>query len=230
MPLSTTISPSETMLDGDPARYMAVGADALRAISAALGPAIPRSILDLPCGHGRVARHLRAAYPEADLFVADLDEAGAAFCAAEFAATKLDSAPDFAGLDFGRTFDLIWVGSLITHLDAQATRDFFVFLARHLSPAGHAVVTSHGAFVAGRLFLAQRSLYGMDPPVESAILQDYFRDGYGYRDYPGQPGYGISVASRDWIAGAAAGAGLRIDGHRDHAWDNHQDVVVMSHA
>lgn len=227
MHVSEKISDGETMMDGDLARYLAVGADALRAIQSAPGLVPPRSILDLPCGHGRVARHLRAAYPEAELFVADLDEPGAQFSAREFNATKLDSTPDFNAIDFGRRFDLIWVGSLITHLEAQATRDFFAFVARHLTDEGSAVVTAHGAFVAGRLFLAQRAHYGLALHEEGAILAEYQQTGYGYCQYPGQPGYGISLSSRHWIRDAAQRAGLVVASHEDHAWDNHQDVVVL---
>lgn len=227
MSVSVKISPGETMMDGDLARYLAVGADALRAIQRSPGLVEPRAILDLPCGHGRVARHLRAAYPDAELFVADLDEPGADFCAAEFGATRLASTPDFDALAFDRRFDLVWVGSLITHLDAPATRRFFAFLARHLDARGCAVVSSHGAFVAGRLFLAQRPHYGLELAEESGILAQYQATGHGYRQYPGQEGYGISVASRAWIRDAAAAAGLVVASHEDHAWDHHQDVVVL---
>lgn len=230
MSVSVKISPSETMMDGDLARYLAVGDNALRAIQATPGLVAPSSILDLPCGHGRVARHLRAAYPGAELFVADLDEPGADFCAAEFGATKLASTPDFNAIDFDRRFDLIWVGSLITHLDAEATRSFFGFLARHLGSDGNAVVTSHGAFVAGRLFLSQRPLYGLSMAEEAGILADYQASGHGYCQYPMQDGYGISLASRHWLRNAAAAAGLAVASHEDHAWDNHQDVLVLRHS
>jgi SAM-dependent methyltransferase len=230
MPVSAKISPNETMMDGDIARYLSVGEDALRAIHAVPGLVEPRSILDLPCGHGRVARHLRVAYPVAELFVADLDEPGAEFCEAEFDATKLQSTPRFSEIDFGRKFDLIWVGSLITHLDSQATSDFFDFLSRHLTDQGSAVVTSHGSFVAGRLFLSERPLYGLSLEAEAGILADYMRTGYGYNHYPMLDGYGVSVVSRRWIRDAAGRAGLSVVSHEDHAWDNHQDVVVLRHA
>lgn len=237
MSVSARISPGETMMDGDTERYLDVGASAMRAIKTAPLLGIPQAILDFPCGHGRVTRHLRDAYPDAELFVSDLDEPGADFCAAEFNATKLVSSLDLSDIDFGRKFDLIWVGSLITHLDAQTTRDFFGFLSRHLSSQGSAIVTSHGPLVAGRLFLAQRSLYSDIAPKlygivlddEAAILADYLAAGYGYQDYSQQKGYGISLASRHWIADAAGCFGLVVASHRDHAWDNHQDVVVLRH-
>src|SRR5688500_9262413 len=114
--LNREISQSETMLDGPLERYLGVGESALASIRRVVGQKEIASILDLPCGHGRVARHLRAAYPTARLFVSDLDEDGAKFCADAFSATKLPSKPNFDDIQFNRTFDLIWVGSLITHL------------------------------------------------------------------------------------------------------------------
>lgn len=228
MSVSTNFSATDTMLEnGNHRRYLAVGANAMQAIRASIGSAEPKSILDLPCGHGRVARHLRHAFPDADLYVADIDTVGAEFCASEFKATLLKPSSDFTTLDFGRTFDLIWVGSLITHLDANATRNFFGFVARHMDDRSSAVITSHGPFVAGRLFLAQRSVYGLSVEQETKILSDYMETGYGYCDYSNRVGYGISVCSRNWIAEAAKDAGLQLISHRDHAWDNHQDVSLL---
>lgn len=214
-------------MDRDLHGYLGVGKSALAAVQTAIGDQIPKSILDLPCGHGRVARHLRSAYPDADLFVSDLDEVGADFCAKEFKATKLVSVKGLADLKFQRTFDLIWVGSLITHLNQKETKEFLGFIERHLSADGIAIVTSHGAFVAGRLMQSESSLYGIEPPGEAKIFADYLRTGYGYSDYPLSPGYGISLTSREWIAQAASAAGLEVDSHRDHAWDNHQDVLAL---
>ena len=55
--------------------YFGVGADALRIIVTALIDGLrepPRTILDFPCGSGRVTRHLRAFFTEADIFACDL--------------------------------------------------------------------------------------------------------------------------------------------------------------
>ena len=49
--------------------YYSIGADALRIVVKnllAAGLAPPRRILDFPCGSGRVMRHMRAMFPDAD--------------------------------------------------------------------------------------------------------------------------------------------------------------------
>jgi hypothetical protein len=215
MNIIKTISHSETMMDGDLNRYLTVGESALEAIQRAIGKKLPLATLDLPCGHGRVARFMRASYPETKLYVSDLDEPGMNFCAETFDAIPLQSTPRFEDIEFNKQFDLIWVGSLVTHLSADRTKAFFGFLRRHLTPNGSAIVTTHGAFVAGRLFCRNTTIYGIDPVTERSILEDYMSDGYGYQDYPNQSGYGISLMSKEWVAREANDAGLRVVRHED---------------
>src|SRR4029077_21087861 len=65
------------------ARYFEVGADAIRLIVGELVCGlreIPRTILDFPCGAGRVTRHLRAFFPQSRVFACDLYEQHINFC------------------------------------------------------------------------------------------------------------------------------------------------------
>ncbi|MBV9065366.1 MAG: hypothetical protein JO004_06315 [Methylobacteriaceae bacterium] len=68
-----TISPVDDMLEGDEARdyYFAVGRSALDVISEAMmlsGRTRFERVLDLPCGGGRVTRHLVKFLPDAEVF------------------------------------------------------------------------------------------------------------------------------------------------------------------
>jgi trans-aconitate methyltransferase len=64
------IAAADEMFTGDPEAYFSVGRSALGCINvslmaADLEPESVRTILDLPCGHGRVLRYLREAFPNA---------------------------------------------------------------------------------------------------------------------------------------------------------------------
>jgi SAM-dependent methyltransferase len=131
------ISPADQMLSGaalDREYYFRCGRSAVERIQTSLATAsIPRErvkrILDLPCGHGRVLRYLRAAFPEAEIAACDLLRDGADFCASTFGATPVYSCdePEAIPLSPG-SFDLIWVGSLFTHLDAPLWVRFLAVL------------------------------------------------------------------------------------------------------
>lgn len=220
-----SVAGDDAMFDGRSDHYVKVGLSADHAIQRALeGLPPPGRILDMPCGHGRVTRMLRARYPEAAITVCDLDRSGVDFAAAQFRSRGVYSTEDFRVLDLSERYDLIWVGSLITHLSQQQTRRFLDFAARHLAPAGTLVVTSHGSFVAGRL-LSYR--YGLTDQAARGLLADAATDGYGYRSYPGGEGYGISLARRAWCEDLFADGPLRLDGYEEQGWDDHQDVLVL---
>jgi SAM-dependent methyltransferase len=227
------VSPIASDRDGmliEEGHYLSVGLSAFESINAALqaaGTDRVTTILDMPCGHGRVARVLRAAFPTAEISVSDLDTDGVAFCAKQFDAQPLISGPDFSALNFKKTFDLIWVGSLITHLPERVAEDFIAFVLRHLRCGGVAVVSSHGAFVAGRI--AGGETYGVESAISRRMVNDYHTHGFGYADLPGYDTsvqhYGVSIATRDWIISAITRAGGKVLFYDDHAWDNHHDIA-----
>ncbi len=238
----TELAEADGMYDGRDGHYVSVGLSALRAIEDALddAPTPPQRILDLPCGHGRVTRVLRARFPEAAITVCDLDRGGVDFAAARFGARGVYSVEDFRALDFGESYDLIWVGSLVTHLPEQQTLRFLDCMARHMTPRSVLVVSSHGARVEARLRSWNYGLdeahvearlrswnYGVAPEAVSGLLEDHARTGYGYRDYPGGRGYGVSLISREWVAETLSGGPLRLHRYSEAAWDDHQDVLVM---
>ena len=67
-----------------------------------------KRVLDLPCGHGRVGRHLRTAFPNAKLYFSDLDTEGVDFCADEFNGTGIYSVRDLTKAKLPRDIDVIW--------------------------------------------------------------------------------------------------------------------------
>jgi SAM-dependent methyltransferase len=225
------IAPRDAMYVGDGEHYFSVGLSALRCVESALtesGAAPPRQMLDMPCGHGRVLRFLARRFPDATAVACDLDSDAVAFCAERFGALPMRSSADLADVNLPGPFDLIWCGSLVTHLDAGANAGLLGLFRRSLAPGGLAVVTTHGELVAERLRTGQT--YQLEPSAARGAVSDYDAIGFGYADYPWSPGYGVSVSSREWIARAAAEAGLHVAHFAEHAWDDHQDVVAFTPA
>ena len=86
-------------------------------------------VLDLLCGDGRVLRHLVRLLHDAQFDACDLDEAGIKFCAQTFGARPLLSKADLSKMHFDASYDLIWVGSLLTHVSHDPARLWLAHLA-----------------------------------------------------------------------------------------------------
>lgn len=225
-----TIAEGDTMLDGTVERYLGVSANALRAILAGLetvGAPEPKRVLDFGCGYGRVLRSIRAAFPSAELVACDMDQAALASCASAFGARAVVGTPDPDRIEQVTEVDLIWCGSVLTHIDASAWDTLLRYFSRALNPGGVAVVTTHGRRMAWRAE-HDKHHYGLHPRQVDRVLATYQSTGFGYADYEGHDGYGISISSPGWAVQRALGVpGFRIAGYDEAAWDHHQDVMVL---
>ena len=228
----TEIAPGDEMFTGDRAHYFGVGQSADQCIRSALDTAKKpareiQRILDLPCGHGRVMRFLKAAFPHASLTACDLNRGAVDFCARTFGAEPVFSNSDVNQIPLQGKFDLIWCGSLLTHLRAEPCADLVRWFNSHLNLGALLVFTVHGRWVE-RSLATGRYKYGLPDERISALLKDYYDSGFGYADYPGQTNYGISVCSPAYIAGNLVSLpDLKLVAYHEKGWDNHQDVVCL---
>lgn len=189
----------------------------------------PETILDLPSGFGRVTRFLRAAYPNATIYASDVNIHATRFCA-NFGAHQLPTAGGFDDIEqaIPTQVDLVWTGSLITHLPMFLTLKFFDLLSRILCRNGLAIVTNHGEGVARRLSSDCR--YGLkEVEAVNVVLQGYKQNGYGYHDYPGRQDYGVACISNEWLRAAAARNRLMVAEIRQEEWAGQDAVVICQH-
>jgi len=223
------ISPRDVMYKSDPDRYFLLGSQALETIErfrALTGSSPIKTILDLPSGHGRVLRFLRAAFSDAVIAACDVDRDAVDFCARGFDAQPIYSTVDLGALPLEGTYDLIWCGSLLTHVHADQWRALLRVFSDHLSPSGLLVFTTHGRTHAHRLRSRQTSL-GLSDWAARAIVSDYEHLGFGYQNYANQEGYGISLASPSWVCSQVAQtSGLRLAGYQEQGWAESQDTIA----
>jgi SAM-dependent methyltransferase len=211
------------MFTGDIADYLSVTHSAVAQVGHAMtvcGRTSFDRILDLPCGHGRVMRGLRAAFPEAELTGCDINRDGVDFCARQFGAIPVYSDPVPSKVPLDGDFDLIWVGSLLTHLDAEGCREFLELFRAHLSEGGLLLFSSHGRNAVER--------WRKDDDRARAIARGFRKRGFGYRDHAGVSGYGTSAFTASWVADLVSDwTDLMLVGYVERGLADHQDLIVM---
>ena len=233
--LNEAICPGDRMFKGNAEAYLIAGFSALKNIRLALLAAAlpqPRAILDFPSGHGRVLRYLAAEFPEAKLTACDIETSAIEFCQSVFGAVKVQGHEDPWKIPLPDQFDLIWVGSLLTHLGEKRCLEFLQFFCAKLNPQGLLIFTMHGREVAARM-TAGTSAFGLDPKGLQRVLKDYRRRGFGYVNYPKKKtfgvseNYGVSLVTPRWIFDAVEKLpGMRLVTYTEKAWDGLQDVIA----
>jgi len=218
-----TISPHDDMfVAGELPSYLFVGTSALEVISEAMLLARKThfaDVLDVPCGYGRVTRHLVKFFPDSHIFVSEIDKAKQNFCASTFGAHGIDLPPDFSG-EPARHFDLIFVGSLLTHLNENRSRNLLHYLLKALSEGGLLIVTTHGRHAT--------ALPASQGRLEQKTLRDFLRGGFGY---DGAVAYGNSRIAPSWVLRALESMpDARVLGHKEQGWAQFQDVFVIEKA
>ena len=174
--------PDERMVAKNYSIYEQVGRDAIRSIVAGLCLSRTNSninrICDYGCGHGRVGRHLRAFFPEAELFFADVRKDGVDFCAETFEGSGTVLVSEFKYQKLPEMLDLIWVGSVFTHIDFKRAKELFCILFDKLAPNGKLIMTLHG-----RPILQPPLLDMIGQPTVQKIAQQCDQEGWGYQSY-----------------------------------------------
>ncbi|WP_165070773.1 class I SAM-dependent methyltransferase [Paludisphaera rhizosphaerae] len=238
--LNCTLSPREQMSFCGMEHYWKAGQSALACIEDGLraagrpevgfdgAPYGVWTILDLPCGQGRVLRHLRRGFPQARITASDLEREGVEFCAATFDAIPLHSNDDPSKLPLPVDhFDLIWVGSLFTHVDAPKWDLFLESFRRALRPRGVLVFTTHGN-KACKNMKRRGATYGHSDAELDALTTGYDQNGFAYGRYTGLDwNYGTSLSSLNWVSRRIEDSqGLQLVHAVEEGWDRHQDCYT----
>lgn len=235
----TTIAAADQMrAEGHDRHYFSVGRSAAHVISTALlaRSSFPEAnaqildILDYGCGHGRVARWIRAMFPDARITGTDYIQDGVTWCQTHF-----NYIPHVGPIPRD-AFDMIWLGSVFTHLPETAVRRIIAELQLALRAGGILIFTTQGRHSARRIAQAFETgispgpwlTYNLSDAKAAELLAAYARSEYGYVDYPGQRDYGVAIAPISWfIDPALVGDQFCILSAQEKAWDSHQDVVCL---
>ncbi|MBI3886234.1 MAG: class I SAM-dependent methyltransferase [Opitutae bacterium] len=232
LPVDRAVAPDDGMVAaGLPEQYFELGRRALELVrfSGELcdKPHYPE-ILDLPCGHGRVLRWLRAHYGYANITACDLDRSGVDFCARQFGATPVYSQPDLRALPFTAQFDLVWVGSLVTHLNQERWLATLDSLVRWTKEDGVIVFSTQGRSVTSLLARGRKNI--AENIDKAALLDQFAHEGFAYQRYfesNAQEDYGLAVTSPEWLMRTLQRyPDVIMRAYLEEAWGI-QDIVIL---
>ncbi len=234
-----TISPADWIHELGPVNYYKTGRTTIRRVRLAMlqeRKAEIRRILDFGSGYGRILRQFKAAFPEARLTACDVISDAVDFCAETFGAEPVYAADDPGTTELEGEFDLIWVGSLFSHLDAPRWKSLLDLLERALERDGLLMFTTQGRFIRDQI--AERTwLDAHGEPIWvnwdvsddqlSQAVSDYDREGFGYVGWGAlDRRYGTSIATPAWVLERLqTRPGFRVLTYWEKGWTP-QDLVV----
>jgi SAM-dependent methyltransferase len=239
--LSAPIHPSDDMFHGSREHYESVG----RQMADFVWQAAERSavknptILELPCGYGRVTRHIADRFDPKSIHVADIMKPAVDFCAGTFGVTGhyvVDPVYQFENIPDG-FFDIAVLGSLVTHLSQINARSVMNHFFSKLKSGGVGVVTTHGE--KSRERLGVDDCYQVGDAARHHLLAAYDAGQYGFVNYRADhsleaktvdyigDSYGIAMIPTSWVHEVCRENDLTIVEHRAGGWDDHQDVFFI---
>ena len=227
------ISPNDWMWKGNPSKdaYLSAGWSVGRCLLSAsiMTEQSPVRILDFGCGHGRVMRWVRGLFPEAEIVASDRVRDGVDFCAQTFGAVPVYSNDMYENIPLDGKFDLIWLGSVYTHLPMELWHKLTRMLLDNLAPSGLLAFSFAGPYVADLILAGERNQHAEVSDDEfNDFLRGYIEKGFGYARHEG-------VGDREWGRSIISHSNLFQFLHEENLsvlllgerlYDRRQDIVV----
>ncbi len=232
--LNGRIHEKDNMFEGDLKHYKAVGLSAMENIEASLKVANVsfeslKSVLDMPCGYGRVLRVLVSKIPAKKITACELEQDAIDFCEKEFGCKKLLSSNNIREITFPEKFSLIWVGSLFTHFNEEDFSRLLKLLFDSLDENGILIFTTHGSYSVEifELYWPKDSVPITKEELQKELNQN---NGFYYAPYSPSQSYGISISLQEYVVALIErllNKKAEILRYAEKGWDNHQDVFAI---
>jgi SAM-dependent methyltransferase len=181
-------------------------------------------VLDFPSGYGRVLRYFRNEHPAAVIFACELDSRMLDFVSNQFDAIPIQSKDNF-DIELPGNLDLIFMGSLLTHLSEHQWEKIFNLIEPCIKVGGHIVFTTHGR-LHFKMASEGHAIFG-DLIDVVQLFHDAKFSGFAYAPYDfSWPSFGLSLSSPDWIMKKITKwPNLKVHSFSEASWG--QDVWIL---
>jgi SAM-dependent methyltransferase len=236
------IHPDDDMFTGDREHYERCGRQFASLIekAASISTSAQQRCLELPCGYGRVTRHLVDILPRTLIDSADIMAPCVEWVSSTFGVNAIqvvEPVNEFANIVDG-LYSVAAMGSLITHLSEENTRSVIAHFLPKLSPGGVALITTHGQ--RSHDALVARRWFDVSDEDREALLRAYAQHGHGFVNYSDSEtferktvetvgdAYGVSITHKDWMASLVHELNFSVIEFIEGGWDDHQDVFFIA--
>jgi SAM-dependent methyltransferase len=188
----------------------------------------PHNILDFGCGHGCVARMLKAQFPSSTIYGQDVNPEWLEWCRDNLGIETIESAPQITDVTVQENlFDLIWVGSVFTHIPESSFDHLLDRLCQALTARGILIFTTAGTFVRKGFDINNEFLLAHDDAA--AAVKNYDNDGFGFAPYTGgtYQDWGRSLVSFESVYRKVLSRNMRLISFQEGAWGRRQDVYAI---
>lgn len=178
------------------------------------------TLLDFASGHGRISRFLAHEFSPGNIWISDIKPDAVAFQCENFGVKGFVSGPSPMAIIQNQTFDMIFCGSLFSHLPELLFNQWLDALCKWLNPGGVLGFSVHDI-----------SLLGSDPHgtgfyFHAANEDLLFPEIEGHLNDENQ--YGIAYASEDFIHKSIASfPEILLEERIEKAFGGLQDVYVL---
>jgi len=194
-----------------------------------VGRQVAGRVLDFGCSSGRIARVLKAAFPEIDLYGCDPERRTIEWAKANFPTITFDVSPFSPPARYdGSFFDLVYAVSIWSHFDEPSAIDWFNEMHRIVKPGGLLYWTTHG-----RQSLAHWQRQQSRPTGQlgllacKLVLENYVFEKVYDQDWGADTSrWGLAYIAPEWVLTSLLGK-WRVLQYRPGYESWNQDVYLM---
>ncbi|NQY38653.1 MAG: class I SAM-dependent methyltransferase [Henriciella sp.] len=188
----------------------------------------PESILDFGCGHGCVARMLTARYPNAKITGQDVNPDWMNWCRETL---KIETRVSEGTIDEvhlpANSFDVIWAGSVFSHLPERSAVHLLEQFRSALTPRGLCIFSTAGQVMRNGYKPGQVKF--LEDSQIQQMVEAYDNDDYAYSDYNNglYANWGHSLIPHQWMFNQSKRMGFPLIGFHEAGWGLVQDVYAL---
>lgn len=188
----------------------------------------PKRLLDFGCGHGCIARLLKAHFSEAIIVGQDVNPEWLAWCEEKLAIETVLSEDRIIDVKLPQNnYDIIWAGSVFSHIPEYAAIHLLSEMLNALTEDGILVFSTAGqimrnGYEAGKIrFLDDSDIVRMNEEFDEGKYAFSVYNTGNYKEW------GHSLFSYRWLFKQSQKQGWHIAGFSEGGWGMVQDIYAM---